>query len=57
MSGTEDSGFFNGLVVLTGLAVIVTLYHIIAQGLGAPPLYVNTVVNAAVCVVAFTKMR
>ena len=57
MSGTENADFFKGLVVLTGLVVIVTLYHIFAKGFGAPPLYVNTLVNAAVCFVAFTKMR
>ncbi len=57
LSGLEDKAFFKGLVSLTGLVVIWSLYHIIAKDLGAPPIYINTVVNAAVCAFWYPKMR
>ena len=57
MSDTDNADFFKAMTILTGLIVVVTLYHISAKGLGAPPLYVNVVVNAAVGGISFTKMH
>lgn len=57
MSGTESADFFKGMATLTGLVVIVTLYHIIVQGVGGPRVYVNVVVNGAVCAMCWPKMR
>lgn len=57
MSGTDNADFFKGLTTLTGLVVILTLYHIFMKDMGAAPLYVNTLVNAVVAGISFTKMR
>jgi len=57
MSGSEETDFFKGMITLTGLVVIVTLYHIFIQGLGAVPLYLNVVVNGAVAAFCWPKMR
>ena len=57
MSGSEEADFFKGMVTLTGLVVVVTLYHIFIQGLGAVPLYLNIVVNGGVAAFCWPKMR
>ena len=57
MSDTENADFFKAMTILTGLVVVVTIYHIVAKGMGAPPLYINVLVNAAVGGISFTKMR
>ncbi len=57
MSGSENADFFKGMVTLTGLVVIVPLYHIFVQGIGGPPVYINVVVNGAVCAICWPKMR
>ena len=57
MSGSEEADFFKGMVTLTGLVVVVTLYHIFMMGIGGPPVYINIVVNGAVAAMCWPKMR
>ena len=57
MSGSEEADFFKGMVTLTVLVVVVTLYHIFIKGIGGPPVYINIVVNGAVAAICWPKMR
>ena len=50
-------GVAKSFLVVTGLVVALTLYHILLWDVGGAPVYINILINAAAFVLIFLKTR